>query len=295
MIVDSLKEIPILKKVAVIVNVGTKYVTSLALLSWLKHSNLPVVVIDCESKDGSYEYFTELNKTHTFYLTKLPLKKHGYTIDHIFNELKADYIYLVDSDTEVVNADIFTFIDSYIERDNVFGVGYIHEGGWLEQESLLRGLKFGYFHERMWIPFTCLNVEKVRMALSKGYSFINVNKLNDFYPSQLLSKLLIARQLIPGMKHTRLSLLNIFKKSINGQKPSYIVYDTGALIYHYLKYDKGYDFVGIPAKYHGDSVLHYHGVTRKMLDPSDSNAHSLTDYEHILGKLRTNYAVEVED
>ena len=284
---------PLLNKLGIMINVGTKYVTTLALLSAIKFAKIPILVIDCESRDGSFDHFTDLQKTTDFYLMKMPLNKHGITLDSVFKDVNADYVYLIDSDTEMINSDIINFIDKYIERNNVFGAGFVHEAGWLKDESLIRGFKFGYYYERMWVPFTCLNVSKVREALVAKRSFLNKNILNDFYPLQLISKALIARNLIPGLKNLKLSLLNFFKKPVNGQYPSYVVYDTGADIYDFLKFDKEYDFIGIPAKYHEDSILHFHGITRRILDPKDKNTHELSDYDLILQKLQTVYNIEL--
>jgi hypothetical protein len=294
MIIESLNDIPKTKEVAVIINVGTKYVTALALLSWLKFTKIPVILIDCESKDGSFDFFSELQIEHEFYLTKLPLRKHGLTLDHVFRHINSELIYLVDSDTELLNDKILELIKDFIEKPDVFGAGFIHEASWLNDGNLIRGLKFGYFMERMWIPFTCLKTDLIRQALDHGFSFMNQNILNDFYFSQFISKLLIGRQLIPLFKSSRLAWLNLFKKSVNGQKPSYIVYDTGSKVYQYLKFDKGYNFVGVPAKYHEDYVLHFHGITRQVLDPNDKNTYQLNDYQSILEKLEHNYNIRVQ-
>jgi 3-dehydroquinate dehydratase len=51
---------------AVIINVGTKAVTTLALLRALKYARMPVIVIDCESTDGSLEHFSEMMKAYDF-------------------------------------------------------------------------------------------------------------------------------------------------------------------------------------------------------------------------------------
>jgi len=286
--------IPHLKKVGIIINVGTKYVTSLALLSSLRYLNIPIILIDCESNDGSYDYFTGLMSEHDFYLLKLPLKKHGYTLDYIFKNIKADHVYLIDSDVEILNDKIIKFIDEYINRDSVFGSGFIHNGEWLSNKNSI-GFNYGYFVERMWIPFTSLKVSMIKEALAAGKSFININYFNDFSCSQLVSKVLILRHKIPALRKTKLSFLNMFKREINGHKPCYLVYDTGSCVYQYLKNKRQYDFVGIPAKFHEEYLLHYHGITRRKLNPDEKNSAILDDYNHVMSRLRDVYHVIIPD
>lgn len=289
MIVNTLKEIPSLKNIGVIINVGTKYVTSLALLSWLKQTRIPLVLIDCESPDGSFEYFSALSKSYDFYLTKLPLKAHGHTLDYIFRELSADNVFLIDSDTELINADIIDFIFAFIEKENVFGAGFIHEGCWLSSQSQMDGIPHGYYHERMWVPFTCLKSALVKEALNANVSFIEKTIFNDFAPSQRISRFLLKRYRTRVFHNMRLPWLDIFRRSYDQRKPSYVIYDTGADIFQYLKSQKDYLFVGIPAIFHADNVLHFHGVTRSVLDSSNTNAHHFQGYDEIIQKLRTNY------
>lgn len=289
MIIETLKDIPPYRNMGVIINVGTKYVTAVALLSWLKIAKLPVVLIDCESQDGSFDFFAELNKSYDFYLTKLPLKKHGDTLDFIFREVNAENVFLIDSDTELISQNIIDFILSYIDRENVFGAGYVHEASWLTEQSQIPGVGYGYYHERMWIPFTCLKAALVREALDNKFSFIDITIFNDFAPSQKISQLLRTKI----FRNSELSWLNFFKKSYNQQKPGYIIFDTGASIFQFLKYDKGYSYVGIPAALHADYVLHFHGVTRNLLDSNDTNSFHFSSYEEIIHKLQSNYNLDI--
>jgi len=292
--VNDLNEIPHLVKAGIIINVSTKFVTSLALLSSLKYLNIPLILIDCESVDGSYDYFTELMSEHDFYLMTLPLKKHGYTLDFIFNNIKADIVYLIDSDVEILNDRIINFIDENLNRDSVFGSGFVHNGEWLNNQSSI-GFNYGYFVERMWIPFTCLKVSMIREALAAGKSFINVNYFNDFSYSQFISKALILRHRIFALRKLKLRFLNIFKREIDGHKPCYLIYDTGSCVYQFLKNQLQYYFVGIPAKYHDEYLLHYHGITRRKLNPNDKNTAVLEDYNQVVKRLQEVYHMKVPE
>src|SRR3954470_10788093 len=90
-------------EIAVIINVGTRYVSTLALLSTLRYVRVPTVMLDCESTDGSYEWFKRLMKDYDFHLMSAPLRQHGETLDRIFQRTQAERVLLVDSDAEALN------------------------------------------------------------------------------------------------------------------------------------------------------------------------------------------------
>ena len=60
MFINNLSDLPRSRERAVIINVGTKIVSPLALLSTLRYAGMPVLLIDCESKDGSLDHFIKL-------------------------------------------------------------------------------------------------------------------------------------------------------------------------------------------------------------------------------------------
>lgn len=291
MILDSINDLPKFQNLGIIINASTKYVTTLALLSWVKKSQIPVLVIDCDSTDGSYEHFCNLKNDYHFYLAKLPLQLHGCTLDYLFKELDAENLFLIDSDTELIDSSIIDFMLKYINKPSVFGAGFIHEGCWLTPESKIPDMDYGYYSTRMWIPFTCLKRSKVLEAFEANLSFLDTIENNDFCPSINISNWLSKRHKVPYLKGSKLSFLNPYKKTINGQKPSYIIYDTGAKIYEFLKQQKGYDFVGTPATMADDFVLHFHGVTRAVLNANDTNSYHFSTYEEIIHKLKENFNI----
>src|SRR5687768_15725113 len=103
MVVHSLLDLPRVENRAIIINVGTKWVTTLALLSALRYARMPVLVIDCESKDGSAEHFKALMQNHSFDLLSAPLKPHGHTLDWLFINIQSENVLLLDSDAEILN------------------------------------------------------------------------------------------------------------------------------------------------------------------------------------------------
>jgi len=87
----------------VIINCSTKELTALALVSALRHGGLPVTVVDCESTDGSAEFFRKLQRRLSFNLAHLPLNRHGVTLDRIFRDTMRDALLLLDSDAEILD------------------------------------------------------------------------------------------------------------------------------------------------------------------------------------------------
>ena len=75
MVISDLSGLPKTAETAVIINAGTKYVTTLALLSTLRHAQVPTIVLDCASQDGSFGWFEHLLADHEFYLMPAKLRQ----------------------------------------------------------------------------------------------------------------------------------------------------------------------------------------------------------------------------
>ena len=289
MIIKQLEDIPIRKEQAIIINVGTKLPTTLAILSVIKYIDMPLLLINCAiEKNGTLiddtDYFINLQNQYNFDLINLPLKTHGDTLDYLFTRSKAENILLVDSDIEVLNQKAILFMRSYISLwPNTFGSGFIHG-----PRNRLLFKKNSYYFERMWIPFTYLNVKKIREALSANQSFNIVIKYNDFPYSQFISKRIYK---IENKYNLKLKFLNIFRKKYgHNRKPSFVLRDTGANIYHYLKNIKEYNFIGPSSIVSNLYVFHYDGISRNTLDSSDYTAQSLSEVsEKIKNRLKDKY------
>jgi hypothetical protein len=105
-VITHLRELPPVPVQAVIINCGTRWVSTLELLSTLRHAGLPVLVIDCESADGSERHFQLLSRQAgiKFHWLAWPLRPHGMTLDRLFSEIAADTVLLVDSDVDIRDA-----------------------------------------------------------------------------------------------------------------------------------------------------------------------------------------------
>ncbi|HEY1584439.1 MAG TPA: hypothetical protein VGH63_02055, partial [Polyangia bacterium] len=211
---------------AIIINVGTRLPTTLALLSALRHAGMPVLLVDCESKDDSLAYFTSMLATHEFDLLSAPLKPHGRTLDWLFANVAAEHVLLVDSDLELHGPDILTFVRQFIGDARTFGCGFIDEPGFLVAE---RGfLHNAYYHERPWMPLAMFKVARVREALAHGCSFVDKVVMNDV-AGGILTRV---------TRRIGVPLPNLLRVAYNGMRPEIVYYDTGAELYEHLKFHR---------------------------------------------------------
>lgn len=295
---DLGSETPI-PEIAVIINVGTKYVATLALLSTLRYAKIPTVLIDCESADGSLEWFGKLMDVHDFHLLSAPLRQHGETLDRIFKEVEADRVLLVDSDAEMLNDTMIVQMRDMLNNlPGSYGAGYLHPAHWLERHyfsGLPIAAGIGYYMERPWIPFTLLRVEPIRMALSRGRSFMHRLVRNDVAQSTLLSRVLWERFRFVFFRKHRLSWLDIARGEYNGEKPCYVSYDTGADIHEFLTRHLQLQFGTVTADFVPWSVNHLSGITRAALNSNASDdAYRLSDaHPSIVQRLRDLYRIDL--
>lgn len=290
MFYQHLHELPSADVRAVIINVNTRWVTTLALMSALRNVALPTVVLDCQSTDGSLAHFQDLMRRHPFDLLSVPLQSHGTALDTIFAQIPARQVLLIDSDVEVRAARTPQRMLQALASDEVFGAGFVHQGGWMTSHKQ----PYGWYVERMWIPFTLLSVAHVRDALAHGQSFLAQTVINEFLPSQTLARLLIKRFRIPGLRRVRLAPLDRFRGQYFGQRPAFVAFDTGATLYQHLRYARGYRFEALPWQMNDEDLTHFHGVTRLLLNRRDRHGAGLADISAAVAqRLRDVYALDV--
>lgn len=257
MIIHNLNDLPSESERALIINVSTKLVSTLALLSTLRYAGMPVLLVDCESKDGSYEHFANLMSDYDFDLLKMPLKSHGGTLDDIFRVMKSDRLLLVDSDLEILSRDIVDISKKNIDAEDVFGAGFVNGPTWTDEGSGGQS----YFHERLWMPFVLLKTNLVREAIQQGSTFeacTNYNGCPEFL-TPLTSRFPLVR-----------TFFSPFRKTVHGQRPETVFYDTGAKILDHLRYERMLYFAGLPLSLHEQYVKHFYGTTRSVLQADDT-------------------------
>ena len=254
----------------VIINCSTKELTALALVSALRHGGLPVTVIDCESSDGSVEFFRKLQRQLTFRLEHLPLRRHGVTLDRIFRETDCDALLLLDSDAEILDPRLVPAMLAAL-MPGTYGSGFVHAGEWLAANHG-GGEHKGFYAERMWIPCVMLDAAAVGEALTAGQSFRQRVIGNEMTQWPWLSKLLYLRFRIPGLRRIALDGLRTRRREYRGIKPHYIYCDTGADLHDYFVRKRGLAFADLGAAWWPTAVAHRHGVTRRRLRPWMRNA-----------------------
>jgi hypothetical protein len=287
-------------EVATIINAGTKYLATLAVLSTLRYAQIPTILINCDSKEDSFEWFQSLMPQYDFYLIQAPLKPHGETLDWIFKSVSADRVLLVDSDVEVLNNEMLSPMRAKLAHSpSVYGSGCLHTARWLTAHhctdlEITKGI--GYYMERPWIPFTLLRVAPVRTAISEGRSFMDRLVLNDVPQAQLISRALWKRFRIKFFRHHRLTSLDVLRRDYNGQKPCYVSYDTGADLHEFLTQQLRMTFEGVSVGSVPWSVRHFSGVTRALLSESPTSDTFKLQQAHpiVAARLREHYAISID-
>jgi len=258
---------------AVIINCSTKEQTTLALASVIRHVRLPVAVIDCESTDGSYRFFRRLQERLPFRLARMPLRRHGVSLDRIFRETAREALLLVDSDAEILRDDLLPAMTGAL-GPAAYGSGFLHRGQWLGTNHLVAG-NVGYYAPRMWIPCVLLKVAPVRAALDAGASFRDRVVCNEMPQLPALSRLLQLRFRVPLLRRLTLDALRGLRRTYFGARPHYVCYDTGALLHEHLADAQRLAFAALPDEMWPAAVRHDHGVTRRRLRRHMRNAADL--------------------
>ena len=254
----------------VIINCSTKELTALALVSALRHGGLPVTVIDCESTDGSVEFFGKLSRQLSFNLAHLPLRRHGVTLDRIFRETTRDALLLLDSDAEILDPRLVPAMLAAL-TPATYGSGFLHAGEWLAADHG-RGMQKGYYAERMWIPCVMLDAAAVGEALTAGQSFRQRVIGNELPQWPRFSQMLAWRFRVPGLRDVELDVLRPSRRKYRDQWPHFLYCDTGADLHDYLCSRRGLTFADLGADWWSTAVAHNHGATRRQLRPSMRNA-----------------------
>jgi hypothetical protein len=280
MIINSISELPRRKQRVIIINYNTKYPALLALLSSLRYVKSPVLLIDC-STDDSFDFFKCKMEQHEFDLIGMPLQSHGLTLDKIFSETKDEQLLLVDSDIEILNRGIVEFMNQGINYSNAFGSGFLTENNLIDFNTKM---KESLYYERPFIPLVLFNTHSIKQAINKGISF-NANMVNNEFP------------LVPEKYHRYIKKLcsilkidtRLFRKKYFNYRPKFVIYDTGAKMYEYLK-RKELSFISLPYAEYKKYAIHLHGATRHVLNPwGGDKGKDLNNMDEIAVERLKNY------
>jgi len=270
---------------------------------------IPIRLVNCDPTPGGRDPFASLARDHHIEVIEAPTRSHGQALDRLFRETDREILLLLDSDAEVLQPDVVTRSLASFASERVFGAGHVNGPGWLhEAAGAQEGV--GYFQERPWMPFVLFRTSMIREALAEGRTFANFVRYNDFAPSQRVSRLM-ARRLqdayspssrvisrIPGTIRCHLAGsqwngLSWLRRDYYGNRPNYVVYDTGADVYQWCKYQREWIFSGIDDRLNRE-ILHHHGVTRHHLGDTSHDAQSLQGVEvEVAGRLHDLYGLSV--
>jgi glycosyltransferase involved in cell wall biosynthesis len=290
--IGALNELPVADMRAVIINCSTKVVTTLALMSALERGNAPVLLIDCESTDGSWEWFSHLAQTYSFDLIKAPLRKHGDTLDWLFANLRDEHVLLIDSDLEILDINIVAQMRAAIQSAHCYGAGFLH-GESIFPLGVHTRIDAGRHMARMWIPFTLLKTKAVQEKLATGVSFLQYREYLDIPWSAFASRLAFVRHRFPFANRVSTKLFEGARQRIRGETCSYREYDTGARLHESLT-KSGWNFADLGATRWAESSHHYHGITRAKLKLSveDINAIEVAEQE-VKEKVKKKYGLDL--
>src|SRR5262245_40275627 len=169
--VRSMAELPEGDARVVIINVRTELVTTLAVLSALRHAPaLRVLLVDCDQTPASRDHWDRLSRRWDFDVVGQPLRTHGIALDHLVPRLECELFLKLDSDAELRSS---TVVPSLLDRFGhplVFGAGWI-EGGWWMGAGQRAAPFTAIYHERPWTQCVVFRVPLVRQALEHGISF----------------------------------------------------------------------------------------------------------------------------
>lgn len=292
----SLLDIPFAQERTIIINVHTLRCTTLAILSTLRYmDDIPLLVVDCPlNGESDIESLRLLQKYYDFDLISMPLRQHGDTLDDVFMHLQAEWIYLVDSDIEVLNSDALHLMremrkHNEISSERIFGVGMRQVSGYglPPQER--------YFHaERMWIPYCCLHTPLVKRTIENGGSFNICAKKNYTIVGGAIRKV---RNRLLKYGCNRLAnitdwIMSAFRYGHKERKIDTILYDTGALLYENMR-DSGLHYMDMSFYCNPAFVTHFCGVTRNAMYENEPVSTNIYAVEEVI-KDRLKYIYQFE-
>jgi glycosyltransferase involved in cell wall biosynthesis len=288
----QLKALPPTRERAIIINCSTKIVTTLALMSALRYAGMPVLIIDCESTDGSQNWFRGLAAQHEFDLAFAPLRPHGETLDQIFAASPDESILLIDSDLEILQDNLLPKLREEMLSPACYGAGFLHADRALTLGPPTATAR-GRYADRMWIPLCFLKTAAVRDVLKSGATFMHSRDYLEFPWSMSLSRWLYARHHIPLLGAVSLEGFAPARQRIYGEQAAFREYDTGARIHEALL-GQGRCLADLGEPYWSQSVRHYHGVTRATMSEGQANATAPgAILSEVAERLRAGYGLVV--
>lgn len=270
---DSLQRIGEWASIGLVIDCGTKWLSILAAISFVRNSGAPLIFMDCAQAND----MPDINRlapdvSPMIHVVRWPLNRHGVTLDRFFSVVRAEFVYLIDSDAELTDCYLAERMMSAVRKSpDSYGSGMLHR-----KEILSAGHMFANgaaeYQERMWIPFVLLRTGSIKAMLDQGESFAQRTEYPALTGYRCLDGLLGLRHRIAGGRR------NIH--------PGIREFDTGASVHAAMK-ARGWSFEEVPGIDCG--VIHLHGATRRIL-PSP-----LRRFLHFIGIRFAENATDIAD
>jgi hypothetical protein len=275
-------------------------------MSAIEHTAMPVLLVNCDPTDASSAHFDELASRVGFTVLDAPTRPHHVTLNWLFRALPADLVLLLDSDAEIRASSLVARLRGAFDDPVVFGSGFVEEAYWFDETG--SGVHTSMKEERPWMHCVVFRTAHVRRAIAAGATFAPRTVFNDVRWSRRVSKALAARfqvarapQLplvgrLPAGTRARLQRADLpwlawARSEFHGERPNYLVCDTGAVLYKWCA--RSLEFSGDPSgARNDDEVFHFGGVTRMRLGRAGSYVYSADELEHeVAQRLSERYGI----
>jgi hypothetical protein len=287
---QCLSDVPFAPMIGVIVSLNTRVFTTLAVASAARYLGIPLLIVECESTDGSYETLSRLVLPTQAWIVRSPKQIHGVLIDRLMRELKSTRVVLIDSDVEVRDAIAFRAMQAAMDvavagEDVTYAAGWAHGDHDMSNDTM----PHAWFPRRPWIPFALFDRRICAELIAVGCSF-EATEVGNELPVPVLARLLAMRWHVSWARGWTFGWLRGFRKQRRGVSASFYVYDTGALIYEAAEARK-LRFGDIGQQTMEASISHFSGATRRTRSERWSG-YSAAELP-ILETLRTSYCIEL--
>jgi hypothetical protein len=289
-LISNLSELPEFGTVGIVIGIDTRIFTTLATMSAARQLQIPLLLIDGYSNDGSFETLQTLDLPVQSFLIRMQRRVHGLLIDVLMRELRAKRVLLIDSDVEVKSADAFRVMTDALdaaenEKNVTYAAGYAHG----DHDMANDGMPHAWFPKRPWIPFTLFDRTRCAELIREKQTF-EAKHIGNETPVQWIANLLVKRAYFARTQRWSFDALSPFRGERRGTRAAFYVYDTGALIYEAAE-SRGWTFADIGGSAMAASVEHYDGATRRT-ERERWQGHSGAELK-ILDTLRSSYGIEL--
>lgn len=235
------------------IDCGTPLLSLLAAKSFIESSPHTLLILDC-SRDRSISEMAGRSglPPERCVVVEWPLAKHGITLDRVVERLDCEFLYLLDSDAEIIDPTLpDRMLSDLVGNPNAYGAGMLHRAAPLAEAHLFpQGM--AVYRERMWIPFVLLRSNLIRRAINDGSTFAQRTEYPGYLGKWSLLNTIVGR----------IRRLGLLRHSAGQDDRVVSEFDTGALLHEELL-RRGHPFVETRGVAEG--VIHLHGATRRAL------------------------------